>query len=244
MQEKRPNHLLIAILVFQIIFIIVLVVSLSRVFQSPKIDPDDREAQPSVTIMGLDETFPEFSNDYIKEVENQLFLLVQQNNVGMNFGTSVAEIRQDSINHVSFKDEEFDFYNFIVDIPELSQSYQLFLTVSAVEANKYIDPNAAIVPLCLSDAEVKIYSDFNCEDIYNQKTRNLIGLNYIPYFDSDKYYVNPRLSTLDSLVVVVFYRVNGIADADTALDELKNSIRTLGISPELFTYNVNEFIGD
>ena len=242
--QKRPNYLLIIALCVEVLFIVVLAVSLSRVMQSPEVDPDDINAQPSITIDGLGSRFPGLSADFVRKTENQLFEIVQNNNVDVKLGTTVAQIRDDSVNKVQFEKEKYDFYNFIVDIPELEQSYQLFLTYSWVENNQYIDPNGTMIPLCLSDAETKVYPEFECRDLYDQKTRNLIGLNSVAYFHSDKYYVVVGQSTIDKLKVIVTYHDESSDNVAVALNELKDSIRKLGISPDLFTYDVEEFKGN
>ncbi len=240
MQEKKPNYLLIAALVFQVIFVVVLIASLSRVFQSSRIDPDDRNAQPSVTIVDLDKRFQGLPADVSRGAENELFLLVQKNNIDVDFGAALAFIREDSANYVSFENEKFDFYNFIVDIPDLSQSYQLFLTVSMVENNKYIDPNSMVVPLCLSNAEEKVYPNFECKDIYDQKTRNAIALKYVAYFNNG-YILVPKLSNLDNLKIMANNPDDDSEWPEDVIDEVKNDIRSLGVSPDLFTYDVEEF---
>lgn len=236
--RKDFSHLIIVAVSIQVLFIIALIIAIPRIFQNPKINPDNRAAQPSVTIKDLSSRYDMFSAGFIKEIENQLFYLIQKNNVSVNLGDTVAIIREGSANHVHFEIEQFDFYNFIVDIPELQQSYQLFLTVSEVENNQFFNPNDTIIPLCLSDAEEKKYPDFECKDIYNQKTRNMLGLNYSEYFDSDKFFVVRAQSTPEKLMVMA------TVDIDDALSDLKDSIKLLGISPDLFTYDIYRYQGN
>lgn len=241
MQEKKPNYLLIAGFSLQAIFVIALIASLPKIFQGPKISPDNRDAQPSVTIIDLEKNIQTLSPNFAKEVENQLFLIVQDNNIDIDFGTALAYIRENSLNHIHFEDEKFDFYNFIVDIASLSQSYQLFLTVSAVENNQYIDPNGTIIPLCLSDAEPKIYPDFKCKDMYGQETRNSIVFNYLPYFNNNKYLFIPKLSNYNYLMVMADRSDDDLEWPNDIISEVKNDIRLLGVSPDLFTYGVDGF---
>ena len=236
--QRRSSHLIITAVSIQVLFIIALILTLPRIFQSSEIDPDNRAAQPSVTIKDLGNRFNGFSSSFIKEIENQLFYLIQKNNTSVDLGETIANIRDGSVNHIHFEDEMFDFYNFIVDIPELQQSYQLFLTVSEVENNQFFNPNDTIIPLCLSDAEEKIYPNFECKDIYGQMTRNMLGLNYSEYFDSDKFFVVRAQSTPENLMVMA------TGDIDDALTELKDSIKLLGISPDLFTYDIYRYQGN
>ena len=236
--QRNSNYLIIAAISIQVLFIIALIIALPRIFQSPRIDPDDRAAQPSVTIRDLGNRYDMFSSSFTREIENQFFYLIQKNNVSINLGDTIAVIRDGSANHIHFEDEKFDFYNFIVDIPELQQSYQLFLTVSEVENNQFFNPNETIIPLCLSDAEEKIYPNFECKDIYGQKTRNMLGLNYSAYFNSDKFFVVRSQSTPENLMVMA------TDDIDVALTELKDSIKLLGISPDLFTYDIYRYQGN
>lgn len=243
--QRNYNHLIIIAVGIQILFIIALAISLPKIFQSSKVDSGDFKAQPSVSIDNLGGIIPDLSSDFVKQTENQLFDLVRQNTEEVDLGATIAYIRDDPVNHIHFDDEKFDFYDFIVDIPELEQSYQLFLTVSEVSSNEYIDPNGSIIPLCLSEAEAKKYPNFDCKDIYGQGTRNLIVMNYAPYINFENFYIvmpedNANANADNDILVVVRCHDATPAYYDSAIDELKTSIKSFGVSPDLFTYSTSE----
>lgn len=242
--KKQPKYLLIAILSIQVVLIIILAVILSNVMQQTQeneVDPDNIDEQPSVVIENLDEVFPELMQDFITQTNNQLFDLVSTNNVDVKLGATVAEIRDGTANRISFEGQKLTFYNFIVDIPILEQSYQMFLTTSEAEDNEYMPPNSAIIPLCLSDKETKVYGDFECVDIYSQATRHAIVAYYAPFLRPDGYYIIvPENISDNNIRLAVECRNSSEAYRNEIIEGAKSAIRDMGVSPDMFEYTIEE----
>lgn len=232
----KINPLMMAFIVFQMIFVIILIVSLPNLFQDNKISAGDYNAQPKVSIEGLQEILPTSSADKVGVIERSLLEIIKNNVNEVNLGESVATVRD--VNGQYFSYENVYFLSFIVDIPALKQSYQMFYQDSSDEYSEYIGPDDTIIPLCLGEYEEKIYSEFNCKDIYDQTTRNVIVSKYLSFFGFENF------SAFIDLTEPYDVRINPIAgdisggDSRLYINMIKEKISSLGISPEMFRYSV------
>ena len=231
----RINYLILIIVSLEVIFIIVSVTTIIAKFgQSDQISSNDYSGQPHISIEDFSRkitNFPVGKQDYL---QNGLLNIAQINNPDINLGDVKARIRDDSVYEHYFALPDLNYSSAIVDIPELNQSYQVFLQSSQDEYNRNLDPNGSIIFLCIEDPSDIIYKDFDCIDIYSQKTRNSIVEKYLKYFQFDGF-----ISWLDNYENVVIAPIDfGIVDEEGFIIQAKEAIRSLGISPDLFNYNI------
>lgn len=235
--SKNINYPLIIFIALQTIFVIMVGISIaSFINKSDKINEDIPKEQPQIIINNLKETFPDFPSTWVDHIQNQLLDIVQTNVADVNMATAKAEIRSGTANSNYFSFEEFYAINAIVDIPELSQSYQLFFEYSNEENNQYVDLNYPIVFLCITNPDEIIYPDFNCTDIYGQKTRQNLVAKYLWFYEFDQF----RASLDEENLTQVWINPYDLDDikADLFIEETKQAIKSLGASPDDFEYNV------
>ena len=235
--EFRVNHLLLAFVIFQAIFFIVAIGLInSQLGQSNEIEEGNYKAQPHIYIDNLSESIPSFPSEYVDIVQSLLLYIVQNNNSNINLADSKAEVRDGAVYQYYFSRPNISYTSAIIDIPAISQSYQLFFQYSNDEQNEFLDPNDSVVFLCIKDPSNIIYPDFNCKDTYSQKTRNAIAAKYLQFFKFDQF--SAGIESKNYNLVNIFPNNFSYVDKDTFLKETKQAIQSLGISPELFEYHI------
>ncbi len=233
---KNTNYPLLAFIVLQLSFIVVTIISIVPLLnKSDKIVEGDYAEQPSITIDNLAQAIPNFPSDNIEELQHALLDIVQANEYNVNLANTKAEIRDGGVFTHYFPLPNLNYVSALVDVPEISQSYQVFLQFSNDKYNENLDPNDSIIFLCITDPNNIIYPDFNCTDIYGQKTRNAIAGKYLRYFDFDGFGAGVS-QNLDEITIVP--AVFGASDEQSFIEQTKTAIGSLGISPELFTYRI------
>ena len=235
-QEK--SILLIAFFIFQIIFAIILTAIISMNATNDKVEPTDYNRQPYISIKDINTKLPDAPAVYIGVVEQLLAKTVELNTENFDVNESVAEIRSESFNMIQFDQVNGVYYTMIVDIPNLQQSYQIYALYSLGAE----DPNPATYytrqVLCLDEYSEKIYPDFNCRDLFGSDIRQTIVSNYLKYFNFNYF---TAFSDSNDLSLVDINPIDFNIDDDTKsqyIQEVKSAVKSLGISPDLFTYKV------
>ncbi len=234
-ETKKINYPILILILIQILFIILVIVSIKGLFTEERIDPDDITRQPSVNIESLSSKIPALNADSISSIEHELLNIVGKNITDIDFIESKAIIRDESIHSHFFETENLGEVNFIVDIPDLEQSYQLFYEYSPDENNSYLESNDRIIALCVEPSEVK-YQDFNCNDLYSQGTRNFIIEKYLNFADFDNFYAEVTGKNHDQITINLNWREE--TDGEEYIREAKEMVSSLGSSPDLFKYSI------
>lgn len=234
---KNINYPILIFCAFQILFFIIAISSIfSLIKKSDRINVDNFNNQPNITISNLQETIPTFPSSWVNVLQNQLLNIVQANDFDVNISDIKAEVRSNTTNSNYFSFENFHTINAIVDLPELNQSYQFFFEYSDEENNSYLDPDSPIIFLCITDPDYIIYPDFNCTDLYSQKNRQNLVARYLKFFEFDQFRAALNEENLTN-VRILPYNFDDV-DADLFISETKQAIRKLGISPDLFDYDI------
>ena len=242
MQNSQNNkfifdRLTLAFIAFQVIFITAITTSLiSQLNRSDKIEEGNYESQPYIHIDNFSETIPEFPPEYIDVTQALLLNIAQNNDPNINLSDAKAIIRDGAIYQQYFSLPNINYISAIIDIPAISQSYQLFLQYSGDEQNKYLNPNDLITFLCIKDTSYIIYPDFNCEDIYSQETRKVITYTYLPFFNFNQF--NAGINSKNYSQVNIIPNNFDQVDENLFLEETRRAINSLGISPDLFDYYI------
>ena len=238
MDEKKTfqtNHLLLAFIIVQgVIILFATIAIVSQLQKSDRVDQNDYSNQPSVTIEDLDKNFVKFPEDRKGMIAANLLDIMRNNTPEINLANARAEIRDGSIREKHFDSINVDYASAIVDIPDLEQSYQVFLQSSSDSKNRYIDPNGAIIFLCIKNPSDIVYSDFDCVDTYSQKTRNSLVTQFIKYYQFNGFIAWVEN---DETVVIVPNDFN-VVDAERFVGDARTAVESMGISSDLFEYRI------
>lgn len=236
--SKYINYPILIFCALQVLFLIIAATSISSLInKSDRINEDNSNNQPQVTINNLQEIIPNFPSSWVDDLQNQLLDIVQANDFDVNISNIKAEVRSNTANSNYFSFENFYAINAIVDLPELNQSYQFFFEYSDEDNNKYLDLDYPIAFLCITDPDYIIYPDFSCVDLYSQKSRQSFVAKYLKFFEFDNQFRAALNEENLTNVRILPYNFNDV-DADLFISETKQAIEKLGISPDLFDYDI------
>jgi len=239
MQEARKDKTipLIAFLVVEIIIVIILISLITIFKKDDKIGNIEYDRQPSTTIENLASKLPDDPKEYVNAVQRELANTIELNTESFDLSGTKAEIRQDTLKVQQFNRLEGYYFSVIVDIPNLQQSYQIYAHYPAKNSPPNSTPPNTMYVLCLNDQNEIIYPNFQCEDNHSSDIRLDLASYYLRYFDFN--YFSAFLD--DSLTKV---NINPTEYSPTEsekefyLEETRNAIESLGISPGLFTYEI------
>ena len=233
--KKEPNYLLGIFIVVQLIFFIVIgVIIVNVVNQNDEIT--NYEDQPKVTVEGLSANNLSLREDIIDDISHSITSMIEQNTTNLDYHTSKAIVREDSITKKEFTQRGFTALSLIVDIPSLEQSYQVYYKYPDNAANDRTTENPSAV-LCLENETQIIYPDFKCRSSYPEDIRQRIATDYIRFMEFDDFSI-----TLDDNDPTQI-NINPINDVSEGINEsyvsqVKASIQALGVSPDLFKYHI------
>lgn len=232
-------------LIIQIILLILLIISVPKLFQDEKIADTPAEGL-SVKMVNASDVIPEDYSGWTKMVEWALFDTVSNNAGDKKFSKDVSVfIREGSVRSREFEQAGINYVRAIIDVPEIEQSYEFFLKYpnnpEAVNAVEYGNPSAAkpYSILCIEDKKDIIYPDFDCKDSPEYFNRQKIVSGMLGYFFFD--YFSPYLSFDGDNTVIISPSVtydNDEATKTKYIEEVKAAIESLGVSPDDFRYYV------
>ena len=241
MENKfRLDTLTTIFAVLQIIFIILLIVSISRLFQSDVIDDNDLSRIPAATINNFDSVAPEGYSGSIDQIERTLFDLIIRNSPNKNALKDVdVFIREDSVKSVYFENKNVNYFSAIVDIPDLEQSYWFYNEYSDTANNKYIDYSKTYRIFCLDDSQGIIFQNFDCQDDFGFEGKHEIVSSLIGYFNFNYFSLSlpSEKGVREVRIKPINFNIND-ATKESYIQEAKNAVESLGVVPDLFTYYV------
>ena len=233
--KKEPNYLLAIFIVIQLIFFIVIgVIVVNIVNQDSRIT--NYYDQAKVTVEGLSSDNLSLRDNIIDDISLSLASTIEQNTTNLNLNTAKVVIREDSIAKKEFTQRGFTALSFIVDIPTLEQSYQVYYKYPNNAANDRTTENPSAI-LCLEDETQIIYPDFKCRSSYPEDIRQKIATDYIRFMEFDDFSI-----TLDDNdpTQININPINDVSDGinESYISQVKASIQALGVSPDLFKYHI------
>lgn len=235
--RSNINYSILAFAVFQLMLVISLIVlSASYFSKDDKIEEGDYKTQPHIHIENLTGFIADSPAGYDDVIDALLLDIVQKNVPDINISEAKAEIRGGTAHSHYFERPNINYFSAIIDIPVIEQSYQLFYQYSNEEQNEFLSPNDSIIFLCIEDSLDIIYPDFDCKDIYSQKTRNAIAAKYLQFFKFGQF--SAGINSKNYELVKIFPNNFNQVDDKAFLEEVKQAIQFLGISPELFDYYI------
>lgn len=236
-QHGKISPIILTIIIIQIIFVVSIIILIINILkQDNKIE--SRDDQSKISIIGLPEENLSLPNSYIDDIAISLTDIIELNNMSFDYSNTKAIVRDNSVNLEQFKRSSFNALSFIVDIPEVEQSYQVYykypIDTDIDDTPFYNNPRAI---LCIDEQSEIIYPNFNCKSSYQPDIRQRIATDYIKFMEFDTFSIaiddsDPTQININPIVDVT----NEIAKE--YITQVKTSIQNLGISPELFKYHV------
>lgn len=160
---------------------------------------------------------------------------------GRNVDESGVIVRDGSLIDRRFDGADLRYVSFIVDVPELSQSYWVYYDdYGELDADELSGGAPEVVVACLVDDNEMIYKDFDCRDGGSGLARNYVVAEYLKYFRSDGFvaFVDPGDEEMKHIRVMSKKHEYTDEESERYVRETKEFIESLGISPELFEYTV------
>lgn len=161
--EKQPiikiNPITFIAILIQIVFIVLLIVTLNGFIGT------NRE-MPRVEVDGLTseiEDLPEFGGE---DIEHDIYLALRENISSETLRKNGIKIRNGSLINNYYESLGLYYVNFIIDIPDIEQSYQVIAkwTDDGYGGDPLYDDVSGVVTgvLCL-DSDQLIYGEFDCK---------------------------------------------------------------------------------
>lgn len=236
--HRTINPIIMVALFVQIIFIIVAILSIRQVLESN---------QPSlqVEVTGLTTEIEGLAESNKEIIEHSVYQAISINSPSSNISKTGVNIRDGSLINRYFEEANMHYANFIADIPNASQSYQVAYVWSDDQMNKYVSPDRAIAVTCLAQEQL-IYGDFNCshsQDKYKMdmvmmviralqgksKADSDVVLSIDPYTGYDDFKIRINYALCDSMCICKKATEEG---KQRALAEYDQFMRDLGYSPD------------
>lgn len=235
-QRRTISPIILFAILIQIVFLITLVsIIINNIINNNKIE--DRNNQPKIS---LDDSLLKsinLPNDYIEDISHSLTDIIELNTDGLNTSNSNALIRKDTVKLKEFSNHSFNALSFIVDIPNLEQSYQIYYKYpSNLEENDPFFNNPRAV-LCLDEKSQIVYPDFKCTSSLPSNTRYRIIVDYINFLEFDEFTIsiddnNPYQININPIIDT------NDANYESYILQVKSDISSLGVSPDLFSYHL------
>ena len=244
-QDKRTVSLIIIFLaITQLVFMLIIITAITnRIAKKPTIIAP--KSQPAVNIDNISIDEIDLADTYTDRIKRILTDAIITNTPSFDIPSTKVKIRENTITTREFATANLKAISFIVDIPNLEQSYQIYFNYYiGPDANSfsYEDADAPYIDnlhsaLCLDDESQIIYPNFDCHSIYPNDARYQIAQSYIKLLKFNTFSVaidsdNPHQINL--------FRYTRIIDTlnESHIAEVKQAISSLGISPELFVYHI------
>ncbi len=250
-QDQPKPRVKLSTIIFlgaQAVIIILAIVSIVKFSDTDKIENAPGQIDLSAKIINATDAIPEDYSGWTEIIEWALLDTILDNIESNTVSKSQASayFRDGSIVTQRFEKHKTNYVRAIVDIPELEQSYEIFLEYpdnkDAVNAVEYSEPNIAkpYSILCLDENSEKIYPNFDCHESSEYDTRQNIISNVLNYFQFDNF--SAYLNTKGPGTIIIY--VSAIYENDETMktkciEEVKTTIESLGISSNLFTYYVD-----
>lgn len=239
---KIPPTILITI-ILQILFIVILIVTIFSIINQEN-NPLTYNNLPTISIDNPSSLGVNLPESYINKISHNLTYTVELNTDNLDIPTSKATIRDNTMTLKEFDSANSTLLSFIVDIPSLEQSYQIYYSYPS-NPNKEsflsedTDTSLPVNPyvLCVTEKSQIIYPNFNCHSAFSSDMRYKIINNYINQISFDIFSISIDSTNPHQINLKPFRRVTTTLN-ESHIAEVKAAIASLGISPDLFTYHI------
>lgn len=243
--NQKISPLILAIIIGQVIFMIILVAIIHN-----KTTEENKTLtynnQPTITL-DIDTTLSDdidLSDHQINDISHSLTNTIELNTSNLNIPGAKAIIRNNSLTSKEFNTYNFKTLSFIVDIPNLEQSYQIYYnypmdpdaeTFLSEDTDSSSSNNLHI--LCIEESSQIIYPNFECHSASPSDLRYSIIQSHINLLEFDVFSTSIDKDNPHQINLKGFHRAIDHLD-DSHIAQVKDAISSLGISPDLFTYHI------
>ena len=229
-QEKEKSSILVIIFIFlQLVFVIAMIGIASGLFVDNKIDEDDMEKQPKISVVGLGEEVSELGNGKIGRIERSLISLTKRSYPSLSLSLD-AKIQPDSLYVKNFAKQDKNYLSAIVDIPEMNLSYYLYYLY---DVNPSEAPDDSLLIYCMDTFDY-------CVDYYDKRDLRVL-VDYLLYnkgFDN----FSVRMENDYNEIVIRPFKADPSDDEKNSYVELvKDTIKQYGVAPDTFDYRVTTY---
>ncbi len=228
----RQNPIIVCLFVIlQIVFIVLVIFTIRGANTNNFKEPD-------LQINNLTSDIKDLPDSSSQAIQTALYDAIISNDGALqSIKQSDAKIREGTLINTYFERQNMHYVNFIVDITSIEQSYQVFHEWSNDDTNQYYLLNNTTLVMCPL-AEQVIYTQFNCHDNMNRGGQKFIVSNFIDYFDFD--YFSAFVGDDDPPIIYINTASSNTTkhEDENYVAELKSKISSLGISPEIFEYEI------
>ncbi len=238
--HAKANYLVLLAIILQIVFTVFIVASLLNNTRSDEVETKEYMSRASLPVSNIFEVFPDFTEDGAKELNNSLYEMAKLNNSEINLATE-ATIRSGTEHAYFFEKTGLNYYSAIVDIPNLEQSYRFFYEVFNREKEEKMQASGKerSMIICLNNEEDIIYPDFNCKNgSYDQSSLIYLVKRYLSQIDFDSSIA--RMDNNGNIKIFVYPSNSRMVPPEdsTVIGQVKDFIKSLGIRPDIFTFEV------
>ena len=225
--EKQPNYLLMAFILAELIYLLIIGSILSNLFISDNITADFA-ALPTASITNLPSFISRTESDSIRRSLYQLMLQNTDSKQLSNQNTS-AIINTDTETSYHLSNKEFTFFSAIIDVPNLSQSYKLFYGYPDDSSNSF---QQFFEILCVYSSNSSCISSSDITEID-------IAHSYLPYVNFDNFTIFFRQNEPETININPMLPLDSNKNLETAyINQVKTAVQSLGLSPDSFNYHV------
>ena len=164
------NPVSAGLVIVQILFMIFMVVSFNNLLTEERIDLGTEVVEIEKNSDGLSEKTTTM-------IKNVIYNMVSENSISNSIGKIKVEVRDGSVVNNYYDQFDIHYLNFIADIPEVKQSYQVFYEWSDNELNNYISPDNSITAVCLDEKQL-VYGKFDCVDSGEERQYEINNMLY------------------------------------------------------------------
>lgn len=232
-QYIQQNPIIIGIFCFSQIVLVIILIFIVNSVNKNSFEISNTE------ISNLTQEIGQLPADSIEAIQIGLFDAVELNQGTLqSIEKSDATIRENSLIEKYYEKQNIHYVNFIVDIPSIEQSYQIFHEWTDNKRNPYLLVNRSTIAMCVLEEHV-IYENFDCKDSVNKNGQRVIASEFLKYEIFDQFSVFTKTEDNHRIIYINLVNIN---DDDSAkqsyIQKIKETIRSLGISPDIFDYHI------
>ena len=154
----------------------------------------------------------------------------------INFGDVI--VRSNFVKTKQFNDFGLAYINFIVDLPEQKQSYQISHEWSNWEQNSYLSGDFSAQSFCIRDKEKIKYKEFDCKDSFANDPKYAIVKNYARFDIRDDTEIT--FSQDDPTKITVTTHSYSEEEKNRLIHYAEKWIKSLGFSTDGFSIDARE----
>lgn len=246
--QLRFGLTLIIFWIIQVVLVSLLGMFISKFFQTDEVISTPRQGLMA-QINGISEVIPEDYSGWSRMTEWALFNAILENNEGQGFfkNATSSYIREGTVRTQRFGNGA-NYARMVVDVPGLLESYEIFLQYfnndDLIDIIDYDNPKIAAPCsiLCLEKSEI-IYPDFNCRESANSSTRQEIVFRTLDYFEFKNFVTSFKDGDWSTIYISPVDGKVSNNIKQSYIQEVKDAIDSLGISPDIFSYQVIDNLG-